>query len=137
MTQRPRFLVLTGSALALTAALLTAPAIAGNDCDVPIADWQPREAVQQMATQKGWQIEHIKIDDGCYKVRALDADGQRIKAKLDPQTLEIIKLKQSKHKKKQKKEHQRQHQPASDAVQDSAPPAAIFTPGSTPRAQVE
>lgn len=135
MTQRPRFLVLTGSALALTAALLTAPAIAGNDCDVPIADWQPREAVQQMAAQKGWQIEHIKIDDGCYKVRATDAQGQHIKAKIDPQTLEIIKLKQSNHKKKQKKERQRQL--ASDAVQDNAPPAAIFTPGSAPRAQVE
>ena len=42
----------------------SAPAWADDDCEVPAAQWQPRTAVQSMATQRGWQVERIGIDDG-------------------------------------------------------------------------
>lgn len=64
-----------------------------DDCTVPMANWQPREAVQKMAAGQGWTVRQIKIDDGCYEIKALDAQGREIKAKIDPGTLAIIKLK--------------------------------------------
>ncbi|MFX7329210.1 PepSY domain-containing protein, partial [Acinetobacter baumannii] len=46
-----------------------------------------------MAAQQGWQVERLKIDDGCYEIRGTDAQGQRFKAKLDPETLQVLKIK--------------------------------------------
>lgn len=80
----------------LTAALLSGlslPALADDDCDVPVARWQSRDAIYQMAAKKGWEIQRLKIDDGCYKIRAKDAEGQEFKAVLNPETLEVIKQK--------------------------------------------
>lgn len=79
--------------LALSLGLMCASAIADDDCDVPVARWQSREAVSQMATQKGWDVQRLKIDDGCYEVRGRDAKGRSFKAKIDPETLKIVKIK--------------------------------------------
>jgi hypothetical protein len=78
------FLALTG----------LAPAMADeDDCHVPMTQWQPREAVQKMAEEHGWQVSRIKIDDGCYEIRGVDETGQPFKAKIDPATLSIVKMK--------------------------------------------
>lgn len=80
--------------LALLGALLTAaPVLAGDDCDVPLSQWQPRDAVLRKAAQQGWQVQRLKIDDGCYEIRGRDAQGHAFKAKLDPKTLEPVKMK--------------------------------------------
>lgn len=63
---------------------------ADDDCAVPMADWQPRAAVQQMAEAQGWTVRRIKIDDGCYEVDASDAEGRAIEVKVDPSTLAIM-----------------------------------------------
>lgn len=96
----------------------------------------PRTAVQSMATQRGWQVERIGIDDGCYEVRGTDAQGQRFKAKLDPQTLELVKFKTKKRRKDsdaQDGPNQAQGQGMSTnlplANPASAAPAAPSTPG--------
>ena len=83
-----------------TLAMVTLPALASDDCNVPAERWQPREAVQQMAARQGWTLQRLKIDDGCYELRATDAQGRRIKAKVDPETLQVI---QVKHKDRQRK----------------------------------
>lgn len=70
-----------------------APATADDDCHVPMGQWQPREALQAMAEARGWQISRVKIDDGCYQIRGLDETGQAFKAKIDPATLSIVKMK--------------------------------------------
>jgi hypothetical protein len=70
----------------------TGIAMADDDCHVPMNQWQPREAVQRMTADKGWAVARIKIDDGCYEVRATDEAGRTFKAKIDPATLEIVKL---------------------------------------------
>ena len=49
---------------------LLALALADDDCDAPIAHWQPRDAVLRMAAEQGWQVQRLKIDDGCYEIRA-------------------------------------------------------------------
>ncbi len=80
----------------MTTALLIGLGAAGaaladdDDCRVPMADWQPREAVQQMAEAQGWAVRRIKTDDGCYEIKGRDATGREIEVKVDPATLEIV-----------------------------------------------
>lgn len=90
----PRLSVLLVRRLALLLALAVAatPVLASDDCEVPIDQWQPREAVMQKAAREGWKVRRLKIDDGCYEVRGRDAKGRDFKAKLDPRTLETVKI---------------------------------------------
>jgi len=82
------------SRLALPALLLVAApggAFAGDHhCRVPMADWQPREAVQALAESQGLTVRRIKIDDGCYELDARDAQDRAVRMKLDPATLEVL-----------------------------------------------
>lgn len=123
----------------LVLAVAALPAVASSDCDAPAARWQSREAVRQMAAQQGWQVERLKIDDGCYEIRGTDAQGQRFKAKLDPETLQVLKIKlreRDDHNKDRERERERRrdHTPQ-DA--GTAPSSPLFTPGSAPRGQVQ
>lgn len=67
-------------------------ALADNGCEAPLADWQPRSAVHQLAQAKGWTVQRIKIDDGCYEIKGRDAGGQRIEVKLHPATLAVLEM---------------------------------------------
>jgi hypothetical protein len=75
---------------ALLAVLPAATALADDDCFVPMADWQPRDAVARMAEENGWTVRRIKIDDGCYEIHGTDADGRRIEVTVHPATLAVI-----------------------------------------------
>lgn len=81
-------------ALAVALAMAGRPTATHDECDAPVDRWQSREAVRQMAARQGWQIERVKIDDGCYEVRGTDAQGRPFKAKIDPVTLAVLKMKQ-------------------------------------------
>lgn len=61
-----------------------------DDCRVPMANWQPREAVQKMAEAQGWTVRRIKTDDGCYEIKGRDATGREIEVKVDPATLAVV-----------------------------------------------
>jgi hypothetical protein len=78
--------------LMLILALIATPALAGDDCAVPMTDWQPREAVVKLAAENGWELRRIRIDDGCYEVIGRDAEGRSIEVKLDPATLAVIEM---------------------------------------------
>ncbi|OLP44899.1 PepSY domain-containing protein [Rhizobium oryziradicis] len=81
------------SSILLALAIMAAPpAQARDDCDVPIKDWQTRDAVRALAETKGWVLQRIKIDDGCYEVHGTDQDGKRFEAKIDPATLTVIEI---------------------------------------------
>lgn len=81
----------TLSIVALTVLVgLAAPALASQRCSAPMVEWKPREALVEKLRAEGWTIRRIKTDDGCYKVRAVDAEGRRVKAKFDPATLERV-----------------------------------------------
>lgn len=67
-------------------------ALADDDCFVPMADWQPREAVAQLAKDNGWSPRRIKIDDGCYEIEGRDAQGRWIEVTIHPATLEVIEI---------------------------------------------
>ncbi|WP_019953308.1 PepSY domain-containing protein [Yoonia vestfoldensis] len=74
--------------------VLLAPgtAMADEDCFVPMADWQPRDAVARLAEENGWTVRRIKIDDGCYEIDGRDAAGRRIEVTIQPATLDVIEV---------------------------------------------
>ena len=84
--------------LAFLALLPAQAALAEEGCFAPMADWQPREAVAQMAAEHGWTVARIKIDDGCYEIKGTDAAGHRIEVKVDPATLAVIEFETEHHR---------------------------------------
>ncbi|SLN62830.1 PepSY domain-containing protein [Oceanibacterium hippocampi] len=84
---------LTTAAVLLAALLGTNSAFAEDRCNVPVAEWQPSEALQQKLETEGWKIKRIKSDDGCYEVYAIDPRGDRVEAYFDPRSFKMIKQK--------------------------------------------
>ncbi len=80
------------TSLVIACLLVAVPALADDDCAVPMAEWQPRAAVMQLAETNGWAVSRIRLDDGCYEVTGRDAEGRWIEVKLDPGTLSIIEM---------------------------------------------
>ena len=64
------------AALVLNATAVGA-ALAGEKCNVPVAEWQPREALQAKLESDGWQIRSIKTEDGCYEAYAVEFEGKQ------------------------------------------------------------
>ena len=113
-------------------------AMADDDCDVPLARWQPREAVQAMAQARGWQVDRLRIDDGCYQIRGTDETGQPFKAKIDPATLAIVKIKR-RTRSEGGHRHERRSSAATGSVDPSSPasPKSPFERGEPPKATVK
>jgi len=65
-------------------------ALAAEKCDVPVAEWKPREALQTKLEADGWQVRSIKTEDGCYEAYAVDKDGKRVEAYFNPKTFERV-----------------------------------------------
>ena len=74
-------------------------------------------AVRALAERNGWRVERLKIDDGCYEIKGRDAEGRRLKAKIDPASLKVISVK-------------REHEGRDRQDQREAPPPP--TPASAP-----
>jgi hypothetical protein len=130
----------------LLGTLATGLALADDDeCRVPMAQWQPREAVEQMTKARGWILSRIRIDDGCYDIRGQDENGLAIEAKVDPASLAVIRVK---HK---RGEHGRDHDGEKDGGRrvgrsepgvapdpTGAPPSnGLFQGGAAPKAEVK
>ena len=128
--------------LALSLGLAALPTFADDDCDAPVDRWQSREAVRQMAAQQGWQIQRLKIDDGCYEIRGTDSQGRSFKAKIDPETLKVLKMKQRDRDRDRDRVRDDDRGPAAPQTRlpppdGAAAPSPLFTPGTAPRGQVE
>ncbi len=121
--------------LALSLGLAVLPAWADDDCNAPMDRWQSREAVRQMAAQKGWQIQRLKIDDGCYEIRGTDGEGRSFKAKIDPETLKVVKLKPRDRQRARDADRDPDH--AAPQPGGTTAPTPLFTPGSAPRGQID
>ncbi|CAM8828462.1 PepSY domain-containing protein [Burkholderia pseudomallei] len=129
--------LMLGGALGIRAAM----ADDGNDCRAPLADWKPRDAVRALAQQKGWRVDKLKADDGCYEIKGHDADGKRFKAKLDPVTLDVVRMKREGERKRDHDDDD-DHGRAPDARAPAggppagAPPGGVLKPGSKPDVQI-
>lgn len=89
MFRRPPTLALAVLAASLAVAMPSA-ARADGRCAVPLADWQPREALKAKLEGAGWKVLKIRADDGCYKVLAVDPEGRTVKSRFDPATLDRV-----------------------------------------------
>lgn len=76
----------------LLACLGSAAWASDDDCRVPMADWQPLTSVQALAREHGLTVDRIKIDDGCYQVKAHDPEGRAVEMRLQPATLEVLQM---------------------------------------------
>ena len=85
---------------ALALALVAATAAqAEESCNQPVGNWKSREAVHAMASERGWTLKRIKIDDGCYEIYGTDQEGRRFEAKIDPVTLDVLEVENHHHHK--------------------------------------
>jgi len=99
-----------------------------DDCRVPMADWQPRDAVQAMAESQGWTVRRIKTDDGCYEIKGRDADDREIEVKVDPATLAVVKFEYE----DDNDDDYRGRRNAAPAGSGQPPANGLFTPGTAP-----
>ena len=75
------------AAVLLAGAIGAGPALASPHCNIPLAEWQPRAALQQQVEAEGWRVTRIRTKGGCYKVHARNDKGERYEATFDPATL--------------------------------------------------
>lgn len=59
-------------------------------CNVPLSDWKPRAAVEAALQARGWTVQSIRSDGGCYKVKVTTETGERRRVRLNPETLEPV-----------------------------------------------
>lgn len=69
---------------------LAVPALASERCNVPQSDWRPVEDLKAALAAKGWTINNVKTEDGCYEVYGHDEAGKRVEIFFDPATFEAV-----------------------------------------------
>nr|CAD6606598.1 PepSY domain-containing protein [Rhizobium sp. TCK] len=72
---------------------ITATSYAAEKCNVPAAEWQPREALQAKLEKEGWKVRSIKTEDGCYEAYAINVKGQKVEAYFDPKSFAAVDVK--------------------------------------------
>lgn len=90
MTPAMRYIRSAALALSLASPLAASAALADEDCSSPMAEWQSREAATAYVAGLGIKVERMRVDDGCYKLRGQDSEGNRIGLKLDPATFAVM-----------------------------------------------
>lgn len=83
---------LLATALAVGIAGASAALADSDRCNVPMAEWQPVEALQQKLEADGWKVRRIKTDDGCYEAYAVDDKGRRVEAYFNPKSFDLVKM---------------------------------------------
>lgn len=78
--------------ISLSLLLVGGSAFADDDCDDPVAGWQPRENLRKQLEAEGWTVFRIKVDDGCYEVKGRDPNGDRVEAEYSPATFELMEM---------------------------------------------
>ncbi|CAM4229296.1 PepSY domain-containing protein [Vreelandella rituensis] len=78
--------------LGLALLCLSTPLLADDDCDDPVANWQPRENLRQKLEAEGWTVYRIKVDDGCYEVKGVAPQDFRAEASYSPASLMLMEL---------------------------------------------
>ncbi|CAJ0783613.1 hypothetical protein LMG7141_01411 [Ralstonia condita] len=128
------------TALVGACAIGVQPALADDDdCNVPLAEWKPVKAIDTLAKSQGWSVSKIRTDDGCYEIRGVDRDGRRFKAKVDPATLTIIRIKTDDGSGRARGDRDDDRAKATDPARPSGqvPAGGIVKPGSKPQVQIQ
>jgi hypothetical protein len=125
--------------------------LADDSCNVPLSGWKPVKEIDAFARAQGWNVTRIKTEDGCYEIRGTDRQGQRFKAKVNPATLAIVRMKTDDDGSPDEKrgEHEDRDAGRASPAQPTAPDGAsgkqasgaapsggILTPGTKPQVQI-
>ena len=81
-------------ACATAALLAAAPAMASDDAhcgNAPRAQWLPEATIISKVTDLGYTITKVKVDDGCYEIKATDKNGAKIELYVNPASGEVVK----------------------------------------------
>jgi hypothetical protein len=101
--------------ISLALVLLSTPVLADEDCDDPVANWQPRENLRQRLEAEGWTVYRIKVDDGCYEVKGLAPEGYLAEASFAPASLKLMELEREEDHNKDHDDDDREHRNKSRA----------------------
>lgn len=88
-------LIATASATTLLAALAVSSGAAFASDDTPAAphdQWLSVQQITEVFTKQGYDIRQVKVEDNGYEVYALDKDGKRFEADVDPVTGAVVKM---------------------------------------------
>jgi hypothetical protein len=85
-----RSLIAAAAASCIASLIATAAVADDGRCTAPQGDWQPMDALRQQLAGEGLTVRELEVDDGCYKVHAVDAAGVRSERSYDPQTLALV-----------------------------------------------
>lgn len=79
---------------AVTTVILATAAAAASASDycnrAPREQWKPQAEARAAVEKLGYTVDRVKVDDGCYEVKATDKSGKRIEIKLDPTDLRVV-----------------------------------------------
>jgi hypothetical protein len=77
----------------LAAMLISVTAVSAAQADndhrcpsVPVERWMSEQQIRERATTLGLEVRKIKIDDGCYEVKARNRDGRWQEIRFHPET---------------------------------------------------
>lgn len=89
----------------IASAAFAAPALAASDDTITgslkscgnasMTEWKSETDIRQAAEGLGYQVRKVKVEDGCYEVYAIKADGSRVEAFLNPVSGELVREKVS------------------------------------------
>lgn len=86
-------MMLTGLALTIAA---TAPALASDipACgEAPRDQWMSEEAIKTKASELGYQVRKVKVEDNCYEVYGIDQKGAKVEIYFNPVTGTVARTK--------------------------------------------
>ncbi len=85
-------ILFTATVLASIGAFQPAYATNENCGNAAQSQWMSLDAIKAKATQMGYDVRNVKIEDGCYEIYAIK-NGNRVEAYLNPVTAEVVREK--------------------------------------------
>jgi len=81
--------LITASVIAIA---LASPAMAARTtCDSgPSNTWMSKAEITAKATEMGYEVRRVKVENGCYEVYAISPAGQKVEALFHPVTGELV-----------------------------------------------
>jgi hypothetical protein len=61
----------------------------GTKCDAPKDKWMTEDAMKAKATEMGFDVRQVKVEDGCYEVYGIKG-GKKVEAIFNPATGEQV-----------------------------------------------
>jgi hypothetical protein len=62
-----------------------------NDVAAPGSNWMTVAQITEKFTSQGYDVRQVKVEDGGYELYAIDKDGKRVEAYVDPVNGDLLK----------------------------------------------